>query len=123
LRVLPSAANRRPGELIPDHFAGKIAAIYVGGAGLVVISWCEHVGIINTVRLAQQVTEVERVYAVVGGWHLADATEDVIGRTACALMDLGPDYFIPMRSTGFSTMARLERALPGRAPSRRSVPV
>jgi 7,8-dihydropterin-6-yl-methyl-4-(beta-D-ribofuranosyl)aminobenzene 5'-phosphate synthase len=81
-----------------------------------VISSCEHVAIINTVRLAQQVTEVERVHAVVGGWHLGDATEDVIGRTACALMDLGPDYFIPMRSTGFSTMARLERALPGRAP-------
>jgi hypothetical protein len=30
LRVLPSAANRRPGELIPDHFAGEIAAIHVG---------------------------------------------------------------------------------------------
>src|SRR5260370_15754824 len=32
-------------------------------------------------------------------------------------MDLGPDYFHHnARSTGFSTMARLERALPGRAP-------
>jgi 7,8-dihydropterin-6-yl-methyl-4-(beta-D-ribofuranosyl)aminobenzene 5'-phosphate synthase len=51
-----------------------------------VISSCGLVGIINTVRLSQQVTEVERVHAVVGGWHLADPIEDVIGRTACALI-------------------------------------
>ena len=115
LRFLPEQTNPRPGDLVADPFAGEIAGIYaVRERGLVVISSCGHAGIINTVRHAQQVTGIERVHAVVGGWHLADVTEDVIGRTVRALVDLAPDYFVPMHCTGFSTMARLEQALPGR---------
>ncbi len=39
--------------------------------GLVVISGCAHAGIINTVRYAQQITGTARIYAVLGGFHLA----------------------------------------------------
>lgn len=113
---LEVGANSAPTrELVPDPFVGEIAAIYaVRDRGLVVISSCGHAGIINTIRHAQHVTGLERVHAVVGGWHLADATEDATNRTVRALVELAPDYFIPMHCTGFSTMARLERALPGR---------
>jgi 7,8-dihydropterin-6-yl-methyl-4-(beta-D-ribofuranosyl)aminobenzene 5'-phosphate synthase len=94
---------------------GEIAAIYaVRERGLVVISSCGHAGIINTIRHAQQVTGVERLHAVVGGWHLAEAPEDVVARTVAALKELAPEFFVPMHCTGFSTMARLEHALPGR---------
>ena len=114
-RLEVGASTAQPGELIPDLFAGEIASFYVvRERGLVVISSCGHAGIINTVRHAQQVTGLEHVHAIVGGWHLADATEDVIESTASALVELTPDYFIPMHCTGFSIMARLERALPGR---------
>lgn len=115
LRLLALAGKPQPGELIPDPFAGEIAAIYMARErGLVVISSCGHAGIINTVRHAQQVTGVHHLHAVVGGWHLAEATGDVISRTVDALVELNPDLFIPMHCTGFSTMSRLEQALPGR---------
>ena len=115
LRLLRDETDAQPVDLIADHFAGETAAIYnVRERGLVVISSCGHAGIINTVRHAQRATGIERIHAVVGGWHLADATENVIGCTVSALVDLAPDYFIPMHCTGFSTMARLEQALPGR---------
>ena len=37
-------------------------------AGLVVISSCGHAGIINTLRRAQEVSGVEKIYALVGGF-------------------------------------------------------
>ena len=43
----------------------------VHGKGLVVVSGCAHAGIINTVRYAQQITGVEKVYGVFGGFHLS----------------------------------------------------
>ena len=114
-RLEMGAGTPETSKLVPDPFTGEIAAIYlVRDRGLVVISSCGHAGIINTLRHAQHVTGLDRVHAVVGGWHLADATQDVIGRTVAALVDLAPDYFVPMHCTGFSTMARLEQALPGR---------
>ncbi len=38
--------------------------------GLVVISGCAHAGICNTVEHAKKVAGVEKVYAVIGGFHL-----------------------------------------------------
>lgn len=114
-RLELGAGNAQTGELVPDPFAGEIAAVYaVRDRGVVVISSCGHAGIINTVRHAQQITGLDRVHAVVGGWHLAEAADNVISRTVNALVELEPDFLIPMHCTGFSTMARLEQAMPGR---------
>jgi 7,8-dihydropterin-6-yl-methyl-4-(beta-D-ribofuranosyl)aminobenzene 5'-phosphate synthase len=40
--------------------------------GLVVIAGCAHAGIINTVKHAQNITKTNKVYAVLGGFHLMD---------------------------------------------------
>jgi 7,8-dihydropterin-6-yl-methyl-4-(beta-D-ribofuranosyl)aminobenzene 5'-phosphate synthase len=39
--------------------------------GLVVITGCAHPGIVNMVRKAREITDEERVYLVLGGFHLA----------------------------------------------------
>jgi 7,8-dihydropterin-6-yl-methyl-4-(beta-D-ribofuranosyl)aminobenzene 5'-phosphate synthase len=80
----------------------------------VVISLCDHAGIINTVRQARHITDLTRVHAVVGGWHLADASDSVFASTLAPFEELDPEYFLPMHCTGFSMMARIESALPGR---------
>ena len=66
-------AGRGPaGELVQDIFWGEHATAYhVLDRGLVVISSCGHAGIVNSVRQLQQVSGIEKVHAVVGGWHLA----------------------------------------------------
>jgi hypothetical protein len=43
---------------------------HVRGLGLVVIASCSHRGVLNSVRRAQAVSGVERIHAVVGGFHL-----------------------------------------------------
>jgi 7,8-dihydropterin-6-yl-methyl-4-(beta-D-ribofuranosyl)aminobenzene 5'-phosphate synthase len=114
-RLLPTLTGAQPGDLVPDSFMGEIATIYVvRDRGLVVISSCGHAGIANTVRHAQQVTGLEHVHAVIGGWHLADASDEVLASTVAAFEQIDPDYFVPMHCTGFSAMSRIECIMPGR---------
>ncbi|MBN1568617.1 MAG: MBL fold metallo-hydrolase [Acidobacteria bacterium] len=56
--------------------------------GLAVILGCAHRGIINTLYHARQLTGEDRIYAVVGGSHLLDASEERMWQTIAALRDL-----------------------------------
>lgn len=44
--------------------------IKLKGKGLVVISGCAHAGTINTVEYAKKLAGTDKVYAVLGGFHL-----------------------------------------------------
>ena len=103
----------KPGDLVKDIFWGEHATAYnVKNRGLVVISSCGHAGIINTVRQLQKSTGVEKVHAVVGGWHLAPYPDEMIDKTVGALKEINPDYLIPMHCTGFRTMMAVQREMP-----------
>lgn len=103
----------RPGELIVDDFQGEIATVYaVRDRGLVVITSCGHAGVINSVRQAQKVTGVEKVHAVVGGFHLAPAPDEVVAKTIDAFKAIDPDYVIPMHCTGINTIIAINREMP-----------
>ena len=70
------------GKTIVDDFPGEHATCYhVKDRGLVVISSCGHKGIVNSVRQAQAVSGVQKVHAVMGGFHLAPASESYIAQT------------------------------------------
>ncbi|MBV9172100.1 MAG: MBL fold metallo-hydrolase [Chloroflexi bacterium] len=87
---LPTAVEAQPGDLVPDVFQGEIATVYnVHDRGLVVIASCGHSGIINTIRYVQQVTGIDKIHAVVGGWHLAAAPETVVRKTVDNLQQIG----------------------------------
>ena len=64
-------------DLIEDDQA---IAIHIEDKGLVVLSGCAHAGIVNTVRYAQEISGVDRVWAILGGFHLAPADEDDFAR-------------------------------------------
>jgi 7,8-dihydropterin-6-yl-methyl-4-(beta-D-ribofuranosyl)aminobenzene 5'-phosphate synthase len=105
----------QPGELVQDIFWGEHATAYhVQNRGLVVISSCGHAGIVNSVRQLQQVTGVEKVHAVVGGWHLAPSPPEVIASTVSALKEIDPDYLIPMHCTGFNTISAIQEQMPNK---------
>ena len=103
----------KPGDLVKDIFWGEHATAYnVKDRGLVVISSCGHSGIINSVRQLQKTTGIEKVHAVVGGWHLAPYPDEIISKTVEALKEINPDYLIPMHCTGFRTMMAVQREMP-----------
>ena len=50
----------------------------LGDRGLVAISLCGHAGIVNTLRRAQEITGIEKIFALVDGFHLAPAPDDYL---------------------------------------------
>jgi 7,8-dihydropterin-6-yl-methyl-4-(beta-D-ribofuranosyl)aminobenzene 5'-phosphate synthase len=100
-----------PDPLILDDQA---LIVHVAGRGLVVLTGCGHAGIINICRYAARLTGVERLHAVLGGFHLSGrAFEPVIGETVSALESLGPDVIVPAHCSGWRAVHSIARALPG----------
>ncbi|MBN1611936.1 MAG: MBL fold metallo-hydrolase [Polyangiaceae bacterium] len=79
--------------------------------GLVVVVGCSHAGLINTLRHAQRVAECPRIHAVLGGFHLLEASEARIERTVEALAEMQPDLVAPCHCTGSRAVDALKAAL------------
>jgi 7,8-dihydropterin-6-yl-methyl-4-(beta-D-ribofuranosyl)aminobenzene 5'-phosphate synthase len=98
------------GQYIPDDFDHEIATTYmVKGHGLVVLTSCSHRGVINAVRQAQEVSGMEKVHAVIGGFHIVPPLgDDYIRETIAAFAEIDPDFIVPAHCTGdrFYDLAR-----------------
>jgi 7,8-dihydropterin-6-yl-methyl-4-(beta-D-ribofuranosyl)aminobenzene 5'-phosphate synthase len=91
----------------------RAVAVNVKGKGLVVVSGCAHAGIINTVTYAQQITGIEKVYTVMGGFHLAGKTfENRIQPTIEELHKINPRLIVPSHCTGWRAMCAMAKAFP-----------
>jgi 7,8-dihydropterin-6-yl-methyl-4-(beta-D-ribofuranosyl)aminobenzene 5'-phosphate synthase len=85
----------------------------VRGKGLFVLSGCAHSGIINTVRYAREVTGIERVFVVMGGFHLTGKDfKPTIAPTIDALKNLRPEYIVPTHCTGRKAAMDIEMEMP-----------
>lgn len=105
---------KRDAAQLPDDAEHELATCYaVKGLGLVVISSCSHRGVLNAVRQAQAVSGIERVHAVVGGFHLVrPRTDDEARRTAAEIAKLNPTYIVPMHCSGEVFIAEALRLMP-----------
>jgi len=72
--------------------------------GLIVISGCAHSGICNTIEYAREVSNVDRVYAVLGGFHLKGNDELTI-KTIKYLKKLNINILRPSHCTQFPALA------------------
>ena len=83
------------------------------GKGLVVLSGCAHAGIVNSVNYARKITGIDKVHAVMGGFHLSGPLfEPIIGRTTEELKKINPDYVVPCHCTGRKAIMNIEREMP-----------
>ena len=97
----------------PRVLDDRSIVMHVRGKGLVIVAGCAHSGIVNTVRYAQKLTGVERVAAIIGGFHLiGEQSERRIAETVAALKPLNPELLVPSHCTGWSGRAALAQAFP-----------
>ena len=81
--------------------------------GLVILSGCAHAGIVNTIQYATKVTGVDKIHAVMGGFHLSGPFfEPIIDRTTQELQKLNPAYVIPTHCTGRKAIMEMEKQMP-----------
>jgi 7,8-dihydropterin-6-yl-methyl-4-(beta-D-ribofuranosyl)aminobenzene 5'-phosphate synthase len=93
--------DERAQTTIPDQFRHEIATAFnLKGRGLIVLTSCSHRGVINAIKQAQATSGINKVHAVVGGFHLAPYKEDYVRDTVAAIKDMDIDYVIPLHCTG-----------------------
>ena len=99
------------GKPVPDqHWHEHATCFRLGHRGLVVISSCGHAGIINTLRRAQEVSGIDKIYALVGGFHLAPAPDDYLRQVMAELKKFDLEHVLPMHCSGqnFVDLAKQE---------------
>ena len=91
----------RGAPVVPDQFQHEIATAFnLKGRGLVVLTSCSHRGVVNAIRQAQAASGVEKIHAVIGGFHLAPYQEEYVRDTVKALQEIDPTYVVPLHCTG-----------------------
>ena len=104
-------ADELAGKAVADqHWHEHATCFRLGDRGLVVLSSCGHAGIVNTLRRAQEVTGVDKIYALVGGFHLAPAPADYLRQVMAELKTFDLAHVMPMHCSGanFIELARQE---------------
>jgi len=99
----------------PDPFVldDRALVVNIKNKGLVIVSGCAHAGIINTIRYAQQITGNAKVYAILGGFHLAGKEfEKRIDPTVENLKEINPEFIVPSHCTGWRALISIARAFP-----------
>jgi 7,8-dihydropterin-6-yl-methyl-4-(beta-D-ribofuranosyl)aminobenzene 5'-phosphate synthase len=100
-------------QFVQEDFIGEQAIVLnAKGKGLVVLSGCAHRGIVNTVKHAQKMTGMEKLHAVIGGFHLTGAKPEIVQKTIADIKALHPDYIVPMHCTGFEAISSFAREMP-----------
>lgn len=91
----------------------QAVVLHVKDRGLVILTGCGHAGAINTIRHAQELTGIQDVYAVMGGFHLTGALfEPIIAPTVAALKEFNPAMIVPAHCTGWKATHAIARELP-----------
>jgi len=111
----PAHHAERHGRLEPDPLIwdDQGVVVHLKHKGLVVLSGCAHAGIVNTVHHAQAVTGIQRVHAVMGGFHLGPSFfHDRIDWVVRELLALEPVVIAPAHCTGYRAANAVYRLRP-----------
>jgi 7,8-dihydropterin-6-yl-methyl-4-(beta-D-ribofuranosyl)aminobenzene 5'-phosphate synthase len=111
---VPATQQIKRGEKIEsDTFPGEQAVFFnVKGKGLVVLSGCAHCGIVNTVKHAQKIAGIDKVHAIMGGFHLIVAKPELIQNTVADIKAIKPDHIVGTHCTGFRALVALSKEMP-----------
>jgi 7,8-dihydropterin-6-yl-methyl-4-(beta-D-ribofuranosyl)aminobenzene 5'-phosphate synthase len=99
------------GELFPGVYTtGELgngtreqALIVATSKGLVIVTGCAHPGVVNIIRVAKDIVADDRVYLVMGGFHLAGASSAQIESTVQEFRRLSVENVAPCHCSGDET--------------------
>ncbi len=100
----------KDGRIVRDSLSDDMSVVIETPDGLVIVSGCSHAGIVSIVEHSIRLTGVERIKAVVGGFHLIDANDERIRKTIEAFKDLGVEEVYTGHCTGLKAEAAFLKA-------------
>ena len=111
---MPNAFYEERGVEIKDMIDDDTSLVMeLKGHGLIILSGCAHSGIINTVNRAREVTGIDTIHVIMGGFHINHAPSDpLVVQTVEALKRFAPRYIVPTHCTGRKSIQAIEAAMP-----------
>ncbi len=101
------------GTIVDDqHYHEHATCFSVKDRGLVVLSSCGHVGIVNSAKQAQEVSGVQKVHALVGGFHLGATADNQLKKVIEEIKALNPDVIVPMHCSGDNFARAVRETMP-----------
>lgn len=74
---------------------------------------CSHAGVVNASKHAVDLAPGTPLYAVMGGFHLADAEPETISNSVADLKSLEPKMLLAGHCTGWRAKFEIEKQIPG----------
>ncbi len=99
------------GEYCQDNLWDDQSLIITTREGPLVVLGCAHAGLISTLEHVLDLTGASRIFAVIGGTHLKNASSERLAETVQALPRFDLQYLVACHCTGFRASAALYQAL------------
>lgn len=96
----------------PDYVKDDSALAYCTEQGLVILTGCSHAGICNIVETAKQVCGEARIAAIIGGFHLLQASKERLQATIGYLRRQSPGVVYVCHCTDLAAKLELSKNLP-----------
>jgi len=96
---------QKPDELLDDQ-----TLFIESSKGLVVVLGCAHAGVVNILDYISKLTSCNKIYTVIGGMHLLNASRIRIANTIEAFKKYEIQKIFPLHCTGKKAMDAMEKA-------------
>ena len=105
LGEIPRQNDFEKGMYKDDKMLDDSAIAIKTGKGAVVIPGCSHAGICNICEYAKEITG-QKLYAVLGGFHLSENDKDTVTKTINYFQKEKPEFLYPMHCIDFPTLTK-----------------
>ena len=99
---------KKDGKFLKDKFSDELNMVIKTENGLMVLSGCAHLGIVNIISSVREYFQDE-IYAVIGGSHLINSTSQRIEKTMAEFQKIGPEIIALGHCTGFEALCRFSK--------------
>lgn len=120
LGEIPRVTEFEKGAFFDDPMPDDTALSFRTPKGAVVISGCSHAGICNICEYAKVITG-QKLYAVIGGFHLLHSEDPPVEQTIDYFREEGPEVLMPMHCVDFDIQSRFQYEFGGPRPGAGSV--
>lgn len=94
-----------------DTLEDDLALWITTDRGLIIMAGCCHAGLINTVAHVRAVSGIDRIFGIIGGLHLLNASSARLEATCAAIQQWLPEFVVPCHCTGEVATAMLRNEL------------
>jgi 7,8-dihydropterin-6-yl-methyl-4-(beta-D-ribofuranosyl)aminobenzene 5'-phosphate synthase len=100
--------NVQDGKIVRDAIMDDMSLVLnIKNKGLLVVTGCSHAGIVNILKQAMKITGINKIYGVVGGFHLMGAANERINQTVAMFQEMEIQLVLGGHCTGFKALSKM----------------